>query len=228
MRYIYCHPLFDERKCAHRFSYQLAKAFNKNNLKLERFDYEGTGEAKGLFCDVTMDSLRKDLQEMIGNDSVCIIGTRFGATVALDFCRQVSSNVHSLVMIEPVINGRSYTEYLYRKQHLKDMMTGNGSNFLKEDGFINLEGFKTSTVFLEQIRQINLFEIQKQIKVKSVFIMQISASVKVCSEYGLFAGYFRQNSIPARVEVFNLPAFWERIPDGDYAAANEKILEWCR
>jgi len=228
MRYIYCHPLFDERKCAHRFSYQLARAFEKNNLQLERFDYHGTGEAEGSFCDVTMDSLRGDLQEIIGKDRVCIIGTRFGAAVAFDYCCQGNLNVHSFVMIEPVINGRSYTEYLFRKQHLKDMMTGNGSNFSQEDGFINLEGFKTSAVFLEQIRRINLFEILKQIKVKSVFIMQLSASGRVCSEYKVFADSLQKQSIPTKTEVFNLPAFWERIPDGDYTAANQRILEWCR
>jgi hypothetical protein len=227
MRYIYCHPLFDERKCAHRFSYQLTRAFEKNNLQLERFDYSGTGEAEGKFCDVTMDSLRENLQKVVDGDRVCIIGTRFGATVAFDYCCQGNLNVHSLVMIEPVINGRGYAEYLFRKQRLKDMMTGNGSNFSQEDGFINLEGFKTSAVFLEQIRQINLFEMQNQIKIKSVFIMQISTSGKVCSEYGLFAGDFRKYGNSACVEVFNLPAFWERIPDGDYTAANEKILELC-
>jgi len=228
MRYIYCHPLFDERKCAHRFSYQLTKTFEENNLQLERFDYQGTGEAQGKFCDVTMESLRDNLQEIVGQDKVCIIGTRFGATVAFDLCCRDTVDVDKLVMIEPVINGRSYAEYLFRKQHLKDMMTGNGSNFSQEDGCINLEGFKTNAVFIEQIRRINLFEMQSQIRVKSVFIMQISASGKVCSEYGLFAGDFRKNSIPACIEVFNLPAFWERIPDGDYTAANERILEWCR
>jgi hypothetical protein len=206
----------------------LAKTFEKNNLQLERFDYQGTGEAQGKFCDVTMDSLRGDLQEMIGGDRACIIGTRFGATVAFDLCCRSTVNVDKLVLIEPVINGRSFAEYLFRKQHLKDMMTGNGSNLSQEDGFINLEGFKTSVLFLEQIRRINLFEMQSRIKVKSVLLMQISASGKVCSEYGLFAGDFWKNGTSACVDVFNLPAFWERIPDGDYIAANERILEWCR
>ena len=66
MRYIYCHPLFDERKCAHRFSYRLAKAFERKALKLERFDYRGTGEAAGRFSDITMASLQNDLKEKTG------------------------------------------------------------------------------------------------------------------------------------------------------------------
>ena len=105
MRYIYCHPLFDERKCAHRFSYQLSKAFEKKDMKLERFDYRGTGEAKGRFSDVTIESLRKDLKQKASNDDVCLIGTRFGGTVVFDYCCTNKSGVETTVLIEPVING---------------------------------------------------------------------------------------------------------------------------
>ena len=132
MRYIYCHPLFDERKCAHRFSYQLAKAFEKNYLELERFDYHGTGEADGEFYNVTMNSLSADIQAIVDGDRVCLIGTRFGATIALDCCCRNESAVRTLVLIEPVVNGHGYAEYLFRKQHLKDMMTGNGSESARE------------------------------------------------------------------------------------------------
>ena len=228
MRYIYCHPLFDERKCGHRFSYQLARAFERYGLELERFDYQGTGEARGSFCNVTIDSLRKDLKEMAGNNSACIIGTRLGATIAFDYCCQNQNNVSKLVLIEPIVNGPNYVEYLFRKQRLKDMMTGNSINFLHEKGFVNLEGYKTNDAFLDQIRRINLLQLQKQLKTESVFIIQVSACGKLCVDYDLFASDLHKNGKSVCVECFDLPAFWERIPEGDYCASNEKILEWCR
>lgn len=228
MRYLYCHPLFDERKCAHRFSYTVSKAFEKNSLKLERFDYRGTGEADGAFCEITLDSLRKDLQTEVGHDTVCLIGTRFGATAAFDYGCQDQSAIRTLVLIEPVVSGQGYVEYLFRKQHLKDMMTGNHSELANHNGFCNLEGYKTSSRFLEQIRQLNLFEIQNRLKAKVVFIAQISASENINPEYDVLAGHLRKNGIQAVVEVFNLPVFWERIPDGDYSILTEKIVEWCR
>ena len=61
MRYIYCHPLFDERKCSHRFSYHLQKHFERNNLVLERFDYTGTGESQADFAEVTFSTLLEDI-----------------------------------------------------------------------------------------------------------------------------------------------------------------------
>jgi len=229
MRYIYCHPLFDERKCAHRFSYEIAKIFEKNNLQLERFDYRGTGESEGAFCDITMDSLRGDLETIINGDSVCLIGTRFGATVAFDCCCQNGSAVHALILIEPVVNGQSYAEYLFRKQHLKDMMTGNGSESAGKNNFFNLEGYKTNSKFIEQIKEIQLVETAEKIKSGTiVHIVHISVSSRINSEYNLLAERLKKSGIPASAEVFRLPVFWERIPDGDYSAAGEKIVGWCR
>jgi len=229
MRYIYCHPLFDERKCGHRFSYELSKTFEKNHLKLERFDYRGTGESDGRFCDVTMDSLRGDLRTIIDGDRVCLIGTRFGAAVAFDFCCRNESDVGALILIEPVVNGRSYVQYLFRKQHLKDMMTGNGGEPAGKNNFCNLEGYKTNGKFIEQIKGIQSVETAGKIKSPAVVhIAGISVSSRINSKYNLLAERLKKNGVPASVEAFNLPVFWERIPDGNYSILTEKIVEWCR
>jgi hypothetical protein len=229
MKYIYCHPLFDERKCAHRFSYQLSKTFERNNLQLERFDYHGTGETRGEFYDITMHSLRKDLQAKIGSDRVCLIGTRFGAAIAFDFCCLSESAVRTLILIEPVVNGQSYAKYLFRKQHLKDMMTGNDRESAGKNSFCNLEGYKTNSTFIEQIKGIQFIEIVGKIKSDTiVHIVQISASSRINSEYELFTEHLKKSGIPASVEVFNLPVFWERIPNVDYSAITKKIVGWCR
>lgn len=229
MRYIYCHPLFDERKCAHRFSHQLNQDFEKNCLQLERFDYRGTGEAEGRFCDVTMDSLRGDLQRIIRDDRVFLIGTRFGAAIAFDLCCQSELSVHTLILIEPIINGQSYTEYLFRKQRLKDMMTGNSSETKDDNGFYNIEGYKTSSVFIEQIKQVQLMKSAEKIKPgTTIYIVQISTPSKINTEYDHFAKYLKKIGVETLFEVFNLPVFWERIPNSNYSAGTEKIVEWCR
>jgi hypothetical protein len=229
MRYVYCHPLFDERKCAHRFSYELAKTFERNNLQLERFDYRGTGEADGQFCDVTMESLRADIQAIINSGQVCLVGTRLGATVAFDCCCRIESAVYTLVLIEPIVNGQGYAEYLFRKQHLKNMMTGNQSEFADEDAFCNLEGYKTSNIFIKQIKQIKLVETAEKIKSGTIIhIIQTSASSKINAEYALLAEHLEKSGIQTSIEIFNLPVFWERIPDDDYSVVTEKIVEWCQ
>lgn len=229
MRYIYCHPLFDERKCAHRFSYQLSCAFENKSLRLERFDYHGTGEADGQFSEVTVQSLRNDLKQKAGNDAVCLIGTRFGAAVVYDYCCTKTSDVKTVVLIEPVVDGTNYAKYLCRKQHLKDVITGNASKLLYEDNSCNLEGYKTSEKFIGQIKQIQLTEMTESVKVgNAVRIIQVSASSKINTKYSLLAECLRKNEIEASVEIFNIPLFWERIPDRDYSILTKRIVEWCK
>lgn len=229
MRYIYCHPLFDERKCAHRFSYQLSKAFEKNNLQLERFDYQGTGEAKGAFSDVTMVSLKDDLKTIINSDKACLIGTRLGATIAFDYCCQNKSPIQSLILIEPIVVGQNYARYLFRKQHLKDIMTGKNSQLTDDNGFCNLEGYKTNNKFIDQIKEIQLTESAEKIKSDmTVHIVQISTSPRINPEYTQLTERLKKAAIPAFVEAFNLPAFWERIPDEDYSTLTGKIIQLCR
>lgn len=228
MRYIYCHPLFDERKCAHRFSYQLAKVFEKNGLCLERFDYRGTGEGGGEFCDVTMESLREDIERVVDGGRVCLIGTRLGAAAAFEFCGQSKTAVDKLIMIEPIVNGQDYVRYLFRKQHLKNMMTGNGSDFA-EEGFCNLEGYKTSDTLIDQIKGIELVGASGKMKsTRAVCIVQISAGSRMNPEYELVTERLKKNDIRSHAVWVNAPVFWERIPISDYSIVTEKIAGWLR
>ena len=98
MKYIYCHPLFDERKCAHRFSFKLSQIFKQNELYLTIFDYRGTGDADGDFSSVTMKTMQKDLNCQINNRNTCLIGTRFGASLAFDFCCRGPMSPENLIL----------------------------------------------------------------------------------------------------------------------------------
>ncbi len=145
MRYIYLHPLFEERKCSHRFSYHLNQVFMDMGLRLERFDYRGTGEASRGFYEVTLDTLRKDVEKMIGSQRASLIGLRLGASLGFEYCRRKKHEIQKLIMIEPVIDGKQYVNFLLRKQRIKDMMSPSPETATTESDFINIEGYKTNT-----------------------------------------------------------------------------------
>ena len=64
IRYIFLNSLFDERKCSHRFSYELKCSFKESGKQLERPDYFGTGEASGEFCQLDMETLKADVKNI--------------------------------------------------------------------------------------------------------------------------------------------------------------------
>lgn len=221
MRYVYCHPLFDERKCAHRFSYDLQNALEKAGLTLQRFDYRGTGEAKGRFEDVSLDTLQADVEVHINGDETCLIGLRFGATLALNYTAAHPETIKKLVLLEPIIDGAEYVDYLHRKQHIKDLMTGESVDKLRENGFVNIEGYKTSVLFLDQIKNMNPSATPPKCP---VLIVQISNNSKIEPE---IMGLKEQLERP-KIEIINLPIFWERIPISDYSKLTDIILRWCK
>ena len=221
MRYVYCHPLFDERKCAHRFSYDLQKTFEKEPLPFERFDYHGTGEAEGRFEDVSLDSLRADVEAQINGEEICLIGLRFGATLALNYAAANPYAVKKLVLLEPFVDGAVYVDYLYRKQHIKDLMTGEPADKLRENGFVNIEGYKTSILFLDQIKNINSSAVPPECP---VLIVQISNNSKIEPEIMALKEQLEHSEI----EFINMPIFWERIPISDYSDLTDTILRWCK
>ena len=229
MRYIYCHPLFDERKCAHRFSFQLKEAFKADDLTLERFDYRGTGEAEGEFADVSLSSLREDVAQYTRCQETCLVGVRFGASLALDYCTRDLGAVRNLVLLEPIINGAEYIDYLYRKQRVKDLMTGKVSAKLRDKGYENLEGYKTSINFIKQVKNFSLVTTAKDCSANnSVSIVQISNRSKINPQISGLAKLLENSTRQVVVENVKLPIFWERIPDTDYAELTRKVSGWCR
>jgi hypothetical protein len=228
MRYVYCHPLFDERKCAHRFSFQLKNEFQAANLALERFDYRGTGEAPGEFANVSLETLREDVVTQINGDEVSLIGLRFGASLAFDYCAHSLGTVRNLVLLEPLVDGAKYIDYLYRKQHIKNLMTTKSIRNLQDKAYENLEGYKTSLRFIEQIKDLNLVELAKEHAIgNSVFIIQISNQSKIEPGLSGLAKILDGSAKRVLVENVKIPMFWERIPNTDYTELAQKVLRLC-
>ena len=228
MRYIYCHPLFDERKCSHRFSFQLSETFSRQGLNLERFDYQGTGEASGKFSDVTMQSLRKDLDNQISGQEVLLIGVRFGADLVFDYLFRNPDNVKLLILIEPVIEGSDYIKYLFQKQRVKDLMTGTAPTISRENGFYNLEGYKTNSLLIEQLKEFSLTKMAKDFnKKKTIRFVYVSPCSGMNNRYNILSDFLKNNGSNVDVLRCKLPPFWERLPLADYSKLTDRILECC-
>jgi len=229
VRYVYCHPLFDERKCSHRFSYQLKRAFEGAGLVLERFDYRGTGEAEGEFAEVTLGSLREDIARQAQGGQVCLIGLRLGASLVFDHCVRRPCLAAKAVLIAPIINGRGYVGYLRRKQRIKDLMTRLCEHELDDEGFENLEGYKTGVKFVERLQSLDLFDLARGYSLENfLYIAQVSEREKADDDLVRLAEMLDGVVRKVCVERVNTPMFWERIPVADYTELTTKVLRWCR
>jgi len=226
MRYVYLHPLFDERKCAHRFSYELSRGFEKLGLSLERFDYRGTGEAAGCFSEVTVDSLRADVAARVCGDRVCLVGLRFGASLALDHCVRSGGPAEALVLIEPIVNGAEYAAYLRRKQHLKDLMTGSRDH--DQPGYENIEGYKAGRRLMGGIEAFDLLTLAAGCNLNGpVHIVQLSRHARVRDPLAALREVLETRAKHVTLSVVDAPPVWERLPLDTYDQLVRTVVDWC-
>ena len=228
VRYIYCHPFFEERKCAHRFSYELSQAFSCTGRELERFDYAGTGEARGDFSDVTLDSLQQDIDRYVNGEEVCLIGLRLGASLALAHHVRKPRTIGRLVLLAPIINGYEYLEHMSRKQLIKDLMTNSGHEMNEIPGFVNIEGYQASETLMSQLRAFDLIDVvQEGSTTTKTMIVQVAGGVGIDPGLEELAELLGAQKQDVCVKAVNLAAFWERIPAIDYGPVTEMIMDWC-
>ena len=229
IRYVYLHPLFDERKCAYRFCYLLSQAFCLAGLVLERFDYHGTGEAPGDFSEVSIGSLREDVTEYIGGDKVYLIGTRFGGGLCLDYNLRNPCNVKRIVLISPIVDGSAYVNYFRRKQQIKDLMTGPVNTSSGKAAYENIEGYKTSSRFIDELIRFNPLSLTDRFTSSAkAYIIHIQNHTTVAKERDCLVAFLGPSSRETIVINKKMPSFWERICFSDYTSLTDTVLGCCR
>lgn len=116
---VVCGPLGYENLCCHRTLRRVAEMAAESGVPAIRFDYDGTWDSAGGDLDpgripawiASVDAAIDALRTSTGVQQVCIVGIRFGATLAA-LVAQRRSDVVGIVAIAPVTDGRRYVREL--------------------------------------------------------------------------------------------------------------------
>ncbi len=116
---VLCNPFGYEALCAHRSIRRFAEAVAASGYPALRFDYDGTGDSAG--DDEDPDRLAgwvgsvaraiDHLKTRTGVERVCLVGLRFGATVAA-LAAQTREDVAGFAAIAPVVRGKPWLREL--------------------------------------------------------------------------------------------------------------------
>lgn len=118
-----CPPIGQEYNRTHWTLRLMANQIARRGAHVLRMDYRGLGDSS-MGCDEieTLETWWKDigtaidhLKSQTGADSVMLIGQRMGGTLAAEVA-QVRPDVNSVVLWEPVVDGKQYLDGL-RKMH---------------------------------------------------------------------------------------------------------------
>lgn len=184
---IFCHPFAEEKLISHRVMVNLARRFAKEGICCLRFDEMGHGDSDGNFEDSTIETRFSDircavdyLRKQTGVKKIGLLGVRFGATLAALTCVNVSG-IESLILISPIVDGKSYIEQCLRSNLATQMATYR--KIIKERDqlvqelmageMVNIDGYLLTKTLYEQIQAINLLNLPS-ILPKNVVIIQVS------------------------------------------------------
>ena len=119
---VLCYPIGQEYIRSHRAIYQLAVRLSQAGFHVLRFDYFGCGDSEGDFEEGSLTQWTSDIHSTIAEiqerselKSICLIGLRIGATLALRAATDCF-HVKSIILWEPIFDGRLYIKELVKTQ----------------------------------------------------------------------------------------------------------------
>ena len=128
--WILCPPFAEEEKSAHRTLTEIALQLQARGEASLLFCYRGTGDSEGDFADATLTDWRADIAAALiaataraPDAEIGFLGVRLGASLAyLERAR-----AQKLLLIEPILSGRSMLSQLNMRQKMRVQMAGGGA-----------------------------------------------------------------------------------------------------
>lgn len=164
-----CYPTGQEYIRSHRSYMQLASRLSTIGFHVLRFDFYGCGDSAGDFEQGQVLRWLTDISTAIGEirarghlSKVCLVGLRLGGTLAM-MAAAGRGDVDSLVLWDPVVNGRAYVEELsaLHREMLRYSYVEPRRD-LEGDNQTEILGFPFTDSMMKDIEGIDLLEIRQK------------------------------------------------------------------
>ena len=153
--WVICPPFAEEEKSAHRTLTEIALALQARGQASLLFCYRGTGDSEGDFASATLTDWRADIAAALTAATarapgapIGLLGVRLGASLAyLERAR-----AQHLLLIEPILSGRSMLSQLSTRQKIRVQMAGGGAALPAGD----LDGWPLGEALRDELNVLDL------------------------------------------------------------------------
>jgi alpha/beta superfamily hydrolase len=171
---------------------KLARLLEKAGIASIRLDFAGTGDSDGDFIDMTMGTELEDANnildyvrklEFVDKERIGILGLSMGGAIASMLAGDRKDDISTLCLWAPAGN----MEEVILSEHY----ISNNYEKYRQDGYFDVEGLLLGTGFVDNIRQIKIYEKAAAYDKKSLIIhgdkddvVLLKASEKYIDVYG--------------------------------------------
>ena len=181
----------------------LARGLAANGVSSLRFHYAGTGNSSGESSDITIDTLVDDTMHAVNwlaarhaSDVLCVIGVRFGGTVAT-LVAEKHPLVTLLALHTPILSGDGYWNSLLKSRQVMEVARGgkpkSKTQLIEElttQGHIEILADLWSEEFVRGLRGIDLAQ-RVPAPISSVMLATVASDKRAKSEVARLAEKYR-------------------------------------
>jgi exosortase A-associated hydrolase 2 len=216
--WVLCPPFAEEEKSARRVLTLLAQQLEKHGEASLLFSFRGTGDSQGEFVKAHLAAWKDDLiaavakaRELAPQAEVALLGVRLGASLALQQAESVGAQ--TLVLIEPLLSGRSFLMQQNAKKQIRAQMTGEeapdpGAQKANAD---DLDGWALGAEMRAQLSALDLKREASNFTGQAT-IFQVGPRPEVSPALQNFA-----DGLKAKAHAVVMPPFWNLIDYSDPA-----------
>ena len=221
-----CQPIGHEYVNSHRALRQLAVRLAEAGFPVLRFDYSGCGDSYGEAEQSSITQWLEDistalthLRALTGMLQICVIGLRLGGTLAA-VTGSRCGDFQSLVLWEPVVNGKNYLKELHSLQ--EEMLRFRPKP--KARAHAEILGFPLSRLLHEQLEELDLGRIARKPAARVLIVQHAPANDE---------GNWKNHLVQARAQVehqtMQAPPIWLPASDGNLlvpAQVLQSVVSW--
>lgn len=237
--FLFCHPMFEEKKASHRVLVELARKLAENNCASLMLDFSACGDSEGNIHDFTPSKWDADintginyLKERFDNPAITLLGIRFGATLAVQ-CAEKEDCIKDLILIDPVIKGQTYIDEILQQKYIREMMTFGESKSdtnamfaeLEKTGQLDIDGLMVPSDFFNSLKTIDLNKSELS-KVKKILLIQQSPKETLLPIYEELKKNCEIRKIDLDMARLKCPSFWKAVDMAEFEMICEAILKW--
>ena len=198
--WVICPPFAEEEKSAHRTLTEVALALQTRGEASLLWSYRGTGDSEGEFASATLAQWRADIRAAIAlaksrapDANIGLLGVRLGASLAY----LERENAARLLLIEPILAGRSMLSQLNMRQKMRVSMAGGGAALPAGD----LDGWPLGDALRDDLNTLDLRDAARYNGAAQVW--NIGPRDAIAPPLQAFA-----DQIGAQSRAIVMPAFW--------------------
>jgi alpha/beta superfamily hydrolase len=216
--WVLCPPFAEEEKSARRVLTLIAQQLEKRGEGSLVFSFRGTGDSEGNFADAHLRGWKDDLraavnraQQLFPEAEGSLIGVRIGASLALQ--EAAGLGMKQLVLIEPLLAGRSFLMQQSAKKQIRAQLTGEDSSSSKVQtvNADDLDGWALGAEMKAQLSTLDLRRDAAQFVGKTT-VIQVGPRTEISPPLQNFA-----DGLGAKTHAVVVPPFWNLIDFSDPA-----------